>query len=65
MNGATTKFLRSAITPYPNKVVLDELIGIHGEDNVLNGKIDLWKEVKKIWQSKNAEEKAQWRQALT
>ncbi len=64
MNASSVKMLKKAIKPYPNKLLLNELIKIHGEDKVLNGKIDMWKETKKIWKTKNAKEKRQWKQAL-
>jgi len=64
MNGSTAKFLRSKLTPYPHKKILSELVEIYGEDNVLDGNIDMWKAVKKLWKSKNVKEKAEWRRVL-
>ena len=64
MNGSTIKLLKSKVMPYPHKFILNELIAIHGEEDVLEGNIDMWKEVKKLWKSKNVKEKAQWRKAL-
>lgn len=64
MNGSTVKFLRSKLRPQPHKIILDELIKIHGEDKVLDGNVDMWKEVKKLWKSKNVKEKTKWKQAL-
>jgi len=64
MNGRITKFLRSKLRPYPHKFIIDELIKIHGEDKVLEGNIDMWKETKKLWKSKNVKEKSQWKKAL-
>jgi len=64
MSGKTLKFLRKCISPYPKKVILDELIEKYGENDVLNGNVDLYKAVKELWKNKNSKEKNVWKQAL-
>ena len=64
MNGSITKFLRSKLRPHPHKVILNALIDIHGEDKVLEGEIDMWAEVKKLWKTMNVKEKAEWKRQL-
>ena len=64
MNRSTQKFLKSIITPFPKPVVMDELIEIYGEDALLEGNVNLYEAVKKLWNSKSHKEKGIWKQRL-
>ena len=56
MNSGTAKKLRK-LAADPSKSFLDEVSAIHGEDKVLEGTINLYKEAKKLWAKKSHKEK--------
>ena len=57
MNSGRAKELRK-LSKDPSKSFLDELISVHGEEKVMNGDINLYKEAKRLWNKKNHKEKS-------
>jgi len=65
MNQKSIRFIRKLLNPYPNKKLLDELISIYGEDDVLQGNINLYEKTKQWWKTKTIKEKNEWKRQLT
>ena len=64
MNKRSAILLRKNLSPHPSKALLDELVKMYDENLVTDGKLNLMKCAKIVWNSKNAKEKAKWKQQL-
>lgn len=57
MNTGRAKHLRR-LAQDPPRSFISEVTAIYGEDAVMNGKVDLYRAAKKLWNAKNHKEKS-------